>query len=126
LGSDPSGYKNERVNDIAKRAMEKGVPKERIITLLSWLFSEKGSFSESRNTDVGGHSVGLCQCHEKYRKCVYTYEEQKEQCIDWFLGYTKNSTHGTIYSDIRKGHNIGGGTAYENRIRKHEKFFIFY
>ena len=116
-------YKTERIIDIQKTAIEKGIEEWKLKTMLAWLMQENGSFSENTRGDYG-HSVGLCMCHTKYRKCVFTYDEQKEQCLNWFKVYTAFSTKHSIYKDIKTGHNPRAGVWYDNGIKKKENLFI--
>ena len=91
---------------------------------MAWLIQENGALSETRRGDYG-ESVGLCMCHTRYRKCEFTYEGQKDQCLDWFKGYTEKSTKDTIYKDIRHGHNRQAGAWYTNGIRSKEKLLTY-
>lgn len=114
---------------------EKSEPEWKNLPLVTWLMQENGALSENTKGD-GGKSLGLCQCHSYWRRnhtyiddngkeqkgCAQTYLEQRRQCIDWFIWYTRDSTPETIYRDIRIGHNSAHGTYQYEMKRKESKF----
>jgi len=119
-----ASYKNERIKDLQQYATNIGVDNWKQKYMVQWLLQENGALSERTLGDKGAAN-GLCQCNKIWRDCHAwdNYEGQKRQCLDWFNGYTQNSTHSSILSDIRKSHNSRSAT-YEDDIKGRERHLL--
>jgi len=127
LKNDTTDYKNDRLIDIQRSAYVIGIEEWKMKTLVAWFRQENGAFSENtRNLTTKEDSLGLCQCSRWHRtNCAPAdYQKQKNQCLEWFRGYTENSTPETLHSDLRRGHN-GNAWWYEKEIKEKELLFIF-
>ena len=111
-------YKEERLKDLKKYAVSIWIDLWKIPYMNAWFRTENWSLSEYVLWDEW-QAIWLCQCNKIYRTCakIWDYEGQKKQCIDWFQGYTDESTRQTILKDIRKSHNPRSIT-YEMNIKK--------
>lgn len=120
-------YKQDIVKDVQLYAEYLGIEEWKYPYMIAWMVQENGAFSsDKRWWDVNGWANGICSCNERWRKCAPKgdYTEQRNQCINWFKGYTVNSTPQTILRDIRKGHNPNSGT-YEYLISQKMKLLNF-
>ena len=67
IPKDGDIYKIERILDLQKHALNKGIDSWKLLPMVAWFYTETGTLSEHRRGD-NGMSVGICQCHTRWRK----------------------------------------------------------